>query len=662
MITFDLVNRYSSEFLKGTWQERVKSNCNKEIKRARFQGNLLCENIIIYNYPMDMESTSIPYIFDGVNWNKSLNGDPEWIFMLSRHGFMIDLAIAYRLTKDRRYLVKWKDYLFSFITHNGIPLENNKDSWRNIDTGIRLSNWMRSLIYLGRDLVLSTEELKLFEESLKVHLNYLYEDYKPKQLLSNWGVLLVTGILSVSILFPELVDEDHKNWAWNLLSDQIEIQFYKDGIQWEQSPLYHHEVVLSIAYVMMHAEYTNQEMKVNIREKLKPLIYASQFYVRNNNKLLSLHDSDGVDFSYVYSIYRCLGLTSEKVYNNEKGILFVGKKYDKMSNFNYEENENINGCFKQKDSGFLAYKDKKHLITMFNGRHGSGHGHASLGSVTISLNKEDLIGDPGRFTYQQDSVIRSSLKRQWMHNTVDVDNKEGFIINGAWSYDEIQDPISNNYVQDGNYIVLESSWIGKLINKLKNKKDIQGEELYIIKRTVFIQSEMNIVIIFTNIEYPGKHKWRSIYNIEPTAKCINGEKYIMKTNKRNFAADVLYGEKFKHSKSIFSNKYNQLCNNDKLISEEFFTDRGNKVEAFYEYDLLSVRKVNVHQNGSNSSADKDKIIGFEIKINDTNKKFSVYYCAYDTFKGDKLYISENNHSIYGKLTVFDEKNRRIKLL
>ncbi|EOR20727.1 hypothetical protein A500_15630 [Clostridium sartagoforme AAU1] len=136
----------------------------------------------------------------------------------------------------------------------------------------------------------------------------------------------------------------------------------------------------------------------------------------------------------------------------------------------------------------------------------------------------------------------------------------------------------------------------------------------------------------------------------------------MKTNKRNFAADVLYGEKFKHSKSIFSNKYNQLCNNDKLISEEFFTDRGNKVEAFYEYDLLSVRKVNVHQNGSNSSADKDKIIGFEIKINDTNKKFSVYYCAYDTFKGDKLYISENNHSIYGKLTVFDEKNRRIKLL
>nr|WP_242835147.1 heparinase II/III family protein [Clostridium sartagoforme] len=151
---------------------------------------------------------------------------------------------------------------------------------------------------------------------------------------------------------------------------------------------------------------------------------------------------------------------------------------------------------------------------MFNGRHGSGHGHASLGSVTISLNKEDLIGDPGRFTYQQDSVIRSSLKRQWMHNTVDVDNKEGFIINGAWSYDEIQDPISNNYVQDGNYIVLESSWVGKSINKLKNKKDIQGEELYIIKRTVFIQSEMNIVIIFTNIEYPGKHKWRSIYNIE----------------------------------------------------------------------------------------------------------------------------------------------------
>lgn len=82
---------------------------------------------------------------------------------------------------------------------------------------------MRSLIYLGNDLELSNEELEKFEESLKIHLEFLYEAYKPKELLSNWGVLLITGVLSVSILFPDLVDEEHRKWAWDLLEDQLNI-------------------------------------------------------------------------------------------------------------------------------------------------------------------------------------------------------------------------------------------------------------------------------------------------------------------------------------------------------------------------------------------------------------------------------------------------------
>ena len=299
MITFDLINKYSNEFLSNDWKRFVKENCKKEIKRAKFQGDLLCNNIIIYNDPMDMEATSIPYKFDGVEWNRSANSDPEWIYMLNRNGFMVDLAIAYRVTENKKYIEKWKEYLFKFIKYNGTPSEYNKDSWRSLDTGIRLSNWMRSLIYLGSDLNLTEQEIEMLEESLKIHVEFLYKAYTPKQLLSNWGVLLITGVLSASILFPELVDEEHRKWSWSLLEDQLDIQFYQDGIQWEQSPMYHHEVVLSSAYVMMHAEYTNHHVPINIREKLKPLVAASQFYKNHNEELLSLHDSDNVDFSYV---------------------------------------------------------------------------------------------------------------------------------------------------------------------------------------------------------------------------------------------------------------------------------------------------------------------------------------------------------------------------
>lgn len=661
MIAFDLVNKYSNDFLGDNWRRIVRENCKKEIKRAKFQGDLLCRNVIIYNDPMDMEATSVPYVFDGVDWNKTANLDPEWTFMLSRNGFMIDLAISYRLTEDKKYLEKWKEYLFSFIKYNGIPSDYNKDTWRTLDTGIRLSNWMRSLIYLGNDLELSNEELEKFEESLKIHLEFLYEAYKPKELLSNWGVLLITGVLSVSILFPDLVDEEHRKWAWDLLEDQLNIQFYQDGIQWEQSPMYHHEVVLSITYVMMHAEYTKQHIPLDIREKLKPLVAASQFYIKHNEKLLSLNDSDNVDFSYVYSIYRCLGLSSEAPSKNEKGILFVGSMYE--NKYINSKNVSVNGCFKQIDSGFLAYKDNNHLITLFNGRHGSAHGHASLGSMTITLNKTDIVGDPGRFTYRNDSPLRTGLKKQWMHNTVDVDDKEDFKITGDSSYDEVQDPIGSIYNQKGNYIALEGIWSGKADITEKEKIENPKKNLYTIKRTVFLENKMNVVLVFTEIDYPGEHKWRSIYNIEPTSRCIyEEEKMVVQSENMGFIVDVLEGEPFVKTKSIFSNKYNHLCNNDKLVSSSSFIDRGVKVEAFYEKNTINIRPLYVHQNGQSKQAEKDKMIGFEVKSLKDDEEFSIFYCGFDTFKGNKIYYSEKGQGIFGKLTIFDKDNKRIKLL
>ncbi|MZI82164.1 hypothetical protein GT646_15090 [Clostridium butyricum] len=659
MITFDLINKYSNEFLSNDWKRFVKENCKKEIKRAKFQGDLLCNNIIIYNDPMDMEATSIPYKFDGVEWNRSANSDPEWIYMLNRNGFMVDLAIAYRVTENKKYIEKWKEYLFKFIKYNGTPSEYNKDSWRSLDTGIRLSNWMRSLIYLGSDLNLTEQEIEMLEESLKIHVEFLYKAYTPKQLLSNWGVLLITGVLSASILFPELVDEEHRKWSWSLLEDQLDIQFYQDGIQWEQSPMYHHEVVLSSAYVMMHAEYTNHHVPINIREKLKPLVAASQFYKNHNEELLSLHDSDNVDFSYVYSIYRCLGLANEVNSENEKGILFVGSMYkDKYISY---ENRSVNGCFKQIDSGFLAYKDDNHLITLFNGRHGSAHGHATVGSVTINLNKHDIIGDPGRFTYLYNSPLRTGLKKQWMHNTVDVDNREDFKISGDSSYAEVQDPIGNSYNQKGNYIGLEGVWSGRA--NVKEDHDVLEKNLYTIRRTSFIENKMNIVIVFTAIDYPGEHKWRSIYNIHPTARCIKtGDKAVIESENMNFVVDSLDGDPFVKLTSVFSTKYNQLCNNDKLVSNSSFIDRGIKIEAFYEKDTVKIKPLYVHQNGKSEQAEKDKMIGFEVKSLNSDEEFSIFYCAFDTFKGDKIYYSEKGQGVFGKLTVFNKDNKRIKLL
>ena len=60
----------------------------------------------------------------------------------------VDLAQAYALTKKERYLQKWHSLLIDFINDEGEPNSTNRDVWRPLDVGIRVTNWMKSLTYI----------------------------------------------------------------------------------------------------------------------------------------------------------------------------------------------------------------------------------------------------------------------------------------------------------------------------------------------------------------------------------------------------------------------------------------------------------------------------------------------------------------------------------
>ena len=60
----------------------------------------LLKDQIIYNDAMDMEACSIPYSLKEYTWNRYPGDDPEWLFMLSRQSFLLDLSQAYALTKE----------------------------------------------------------------------------------------------------------------------------------------------------------------------------------------------------------------------------------------------------------------------------------------------------------------------------------------------------------------------------------------------------------------------------------------------------------------------------------------------------------------------------------------------------------------------------------
>ena len=38
--------------------------------------------------------------FMSLKWHQTPNGDMEWIFMLNRQGYLVDLAVAFYITKE----------------------------------------------------------------------------------------------------------------------------------------------------------------------------------------------------------------------------------------------------------------------------------------------------------------------------------------------------------------------------------------------------------------------------------------------------------------------------------------------------------------------------------------------------------------------------------
>ena len=87
----------------------------------------------------------------------------------------------------------------------------------------------------------------------------------------------------------------------------------------------------------------------------------------------------------------------------------------------------------------MFYKTEDIYFTLFNGLHGSSHGHASTGSFTLQLQGDDLISDSGCYSYVN--------KAEWLqpkecdsHNTMFIaENSHTLVlIHGAT---EITNPI-----------------------------------------------------------------------------------------------------------------------------------------------------------------------------------------------------------------------------
>ena len=441
---------------KGYWIEKTKAvfgvddaakvasycreNWREDVDHVMRTAEEACENTFLFDYRWDMERTWKPVHFDGeIDWGLLPWGDPEFIWQFNRHRFLPCLAQAYTMTGDEKYAENYVRLLEDWIDRADLADKAEEGPWRTLETGIRAEVWLSSLPLILESPAVTEAFLDKVEASLRRHQKRLFENFQPHKYISNWGVLESCGLLLFSLVLPD--SEKETAAALKRLEDTARVQVLEDGMQWEQSPMYHNEVYQCYFTALWYGKRAGVELPAVFRDTVRKMAYTDYKWKKPDHTQFAQGDSDSTDLR---------DLITAGAYLLKDGVLKSGGyswlDYDNAWKFGwtacleYEELKAQEPDFVSAELAFggnyylrSGWSEKDSLLHFHCGHTGGGHGHADKLHVDLVIRGEDVLVDSGRYTYV-DCDERYRLKEAAAHNVTLVDGRGFSECTDSWTY------------------------------------------------------------------------------------------------------------------------------------------------------------------------------------------------------------------------------------
>jgi hypothetical protein len=609
----------------------------------------LLNNCFLFDDPWAMEATNIPYTFTNeIDWSFNPFGDEEWTFMLARHDFTIKLAQVGECLKDNKYLNKSKQLMFDFIKREPFSKELTTTSWRSIDSAIRIKNWLGSYEILNQHSLLNKDEKEEFFKSVAEYAKYLSEIDTPFTRQSNWGVIGDSGFFCAA----SFIDDKHLiDLSLNRLMDQVDKQILDDGFHWEQSPMYHVEVLLSLFDVIETAfkyKIEVDEIIVNAALKMTYAIINSQ---KPNRHQLLQSDSDDTDVRDILT--RAALLFNNGIFKSfaHKTIYYP---YTNKQIKAYEEIEICNYPIKSialEESGNYYFRsgwsEDDSFLHFFCGDLGSGHGHSNLLHFDFSYGKEDVLVDSGRYTYTN-CIERYNLKSTKYHNSIIMDDCDYSPVKDSWTYLSKPSFIKGQFIEKGNY---------KFVNGFNSSYiNINGS---LIERKI-IQLNKELVIIFDNIICKDKHKINRYFHFDNQG-VLEKENNFVNYNKKDFKVSMYFEDNssIEIEETLYSKHYNELDSKQSLNVENIIDNNTSffNVISVGESKLI-VNELEITSMRFNESFNKNEVRAFSIK-QESSEPYIVLFALKQCLDGVDMFKADDLVG-YGKTLIYN-KGKLVKI-
>ena len=422
----------------------VRQLCPQAAADALARAGEICGHTFLFRDHWEMEPTREPVHFDGpVVWDAVPAGDPEWTYALNRHTIFVHLGRAWQYTGQARYLDAFVSLLGDWLDRVPRTPASENTTWRALEAGLRPENWLRALGLFGPAV---PEALgRRIDESLAVHGDYLALAHGPFQRLSNWGAIQAHGLFLIGLWLGRT---DWQALALGRLEENLRHAVLPDGVQWEQSPMYHCEVLHALLDTLLLAERNGIAVPPLLPEKARAMCRALAVWAAPDRTILPQGDSDVIDAGDLLAAGALL-FRDPLLAAAAQGPLCEETLWD----FGPDAPARLAAlpaawpaCPSQKleaSGNYILRSGWGREDTWIHFRAGSlggGHGHADLLHVDVYHGGEAVLTDAGRGTYV-DGGLRRALKGPAAHNTFRVDGADFTCYRGTWEWGPIAQPL-----------------------------------------------------------------------------------------------------------------------------------------------------------------------------------------------------------------------------
>jgi hypothetical protein len=351
---------------------------------------------IIYWHPWHMEVTHKVYsLGKDIDWLTSPTGDHEWIDSLVRFTHMIDLAAAYGLTGKNRYLRAFENFLNSFSATRNKPGRH----WKYlVNVAVRLINLVRAYDLVSRDGPLPLSVHMTVLENIIPDVRFLLASLNNAA--GNGAFFAATALLIASEYLGDIFHVD----GWQSLSEKklyeiINTEIQSDGMEAEQVPMYHGQVVLALLDYCVVLVANGRPVNPVLKDTITGMLDTLYGLCDPEGIIPPIGDSDRFPVSYIIDFYNAVFMTGYgKSPDTPANTIASGfPNHCELTTFEATGWVVARWDYDLETQGYLLFdcsgKPENQL---------SSHSHADDLQFLLHTTNGPVLTDPGRFTYCTD--------------------------------------------------------------------------------------------------------------------------------------------------------------------------------------------------------------------------------------------------------------------